>query len=773
VSAAEQPTDEQSKQQSAADRMKALKGKAEKARRYGVVDGLSADAIANLDRLFELSPGHLQLHGPGEMCECEPPEDAPSTASTKWLSRTCAQMTAVILEASTDRIRNRKRYERYTPAPGFRLDRLRAMILLLAQGHVGRGEVWQALVRELAITKDDVEVVERALRELNATEAPAELRYPHGAKHPTHLMAEDGAPGVICDGPRCGGKADPELERLRAVFEAEYRSYAALEGVYAVPLEGRKIGRAVGLIDHSGTSEFGSMFGAGAYGRLGTMPKAEKIKQVVSLIHGLARRDAENRDLDLLPVRAARYRDGYLIDLANEGKYVEVDEHGWRVTDWRPEYPVMLATQRPLSIPVRRVGEDPRLHHLGFEESDSNWHQIRMWAGTAFFCDHERQQMLLTGGSGSGKSKRAESIASIVDPLGTDSNGDPVMGGPLPDDEVLGPMLLKHYLFTSDNLTMLKPEDSDRLCRITTGYRFDRRVLYTTADTYSAIVKRPGLLTGIDVPPQMREDAQNRMLHIHLDSNAPKRPSVELAQERVELGPAMLGALLDDMVKILKAYRAGNYDKQDRFPIVACAAQVFGPKYVQTRKDRQAELARQRAEGDVLLQTVAKVVKYAGVECTEGGSTCRALCVTAPELYAAVNATYPPGEIPIRQWAANPGSLSTRMGHHKDTLKALGLTKVNKVDGKARYTLLMHSANSETATVPEPPTSVVRHTPVRLRRAPEGGRAVHRPRGRQHMGEAARGDPDPAGAAHRGREARGAAGSRRGAAADPRGGGSL
>src|SRR5690606_22209255 len=114
------------------------------------------------------------------------------------------------------------------------------------------------------------------------------------------------------------------------------------------------------------------------------------------------------------------------------GNYVYVTAAGWRVVRWNEDFPVMLATQRPLPIPVPATGNDVRRKHLGFAEDDPNWHMIRIWHATAFFSDHERQMMLLTGGSGSGKTKRAESIAYVVDPLDTDSNGNPVMGGPLP-----------------------------------------------------------------------------------------------------------------------------------------------------------------------------------------------------------------------------------------------------------------------------------------------------------------------------------------------------
>jgi hypothetical protein len=685
---------------SADEKMAETKAKAAEEQDNAVYEGLSPEGAGVLRRLLELSPGHRKEHKPGEDCDCPLPVDCPDTAARVWLGETCRQMAAVMLRVKADRINNAKRYEFYTPEPGFRLEILAEAILLMAQGHTGGRLYWEALIKALAIKpnrKDEISVVDTALIELKGVEAPARLRFPHGKKHPRR----EATPGTACDGDRCGGMGDADTEMMLACFDSTFTSHVATDDIYAVDRRGRQRGRATMVVDGKATSTFGSSMVTIAYSKLGSHPGPHRVANVASLLRGQALAKVRDATPTALPVRAAVHGRGYLIDLG-QGQYVEVAEDGWRVTPWKRNYPVMLAAARPLPVPVQpgQGQPDPRLRHLGFATGDPNWHQIRMWQATAFFCDHERQLMFLTGGSGSGKSKRAQSVAAIVDPLAEDAHGRPVMGGPLPDDDTLAPELLRNYLFTSDNLTHLDEEDSDRLCRIATGYRFVRRVLYTTADTYSVVVLRAGLLTGIDVPPQLREDAQNRLLHLELDPTAEKRSSSELDEERRTLGPQMLGALLNDMVAVLKAFRAGQYDEHDRFPIVACAAQVFGEEYVKTRDGRQSELAITRAEGDTMLAAVAQVVRWAGMTDREDQKK-RTLGVTAQELFDAVVATQENHRIP-KGWSTNPNALKTRMGRNLATLRAFGIEMTNQRTEKERWTELVYHEDRARVTCPGP-----------------------------------------------------------------------
>lgn len=672
------------------------------------VPGLSEKDATYLLRLIDLSPGHDDPD-PCEKqsdCACSPAADTPSGAygARGWLiDNPCGQVQSVLLRVEADRIRNARRYEYYTPEPGFREEVLRDFLLLYAAGHMGRMSAWHTLLKKLNVRGEErARLVEQVLRSLNGVEAPAFLRWPHGEKHPRMI-----AKGTVCEGKRCGGRAHADTEQMVAVFDADFSASVAKDGIYAVPHRGRNAHRAVMEIDNKPLSGFGARLGASAYEKLGKQPGPDAIGALAALIRGRVLRDLDDRQAlpPVLPVRSTPYRDGYLIDIGTAGKFVFVNAEKWWVVDWQPDFPTMLACERPLPIPKKPKGEDPRLRHLGFHEHEQNWHQIRMWQATAFCADHERQMMLLTGDSGSGKTKRAESIAWIIDPLEVDSNDNPVMGGPLPEDEALGPMLLRNYLFTSDNLSAMTHEDSDRLCRIATGYNFTRRVLYSTADLYSVTVRRPGLLTGIEVPTGLAEDAQNRMLHLHLDSNAAKRPSEEIARERHELGPQMLGALLDDMVAVLKAYRDGQYNREDRFPIVACAAQTFGPEYIATREAGKSELARTRASGDTLLAAVAKIVKHAGINRVDEATKkdTRVLDLTGSELLDALMVSLPPGTPRPKSWPTSAQGLTRRFRTNKDTVKAFGLGIEDIRTEKERRQRLTYVVDAETVDIPEPP----------------------------------------------------------------------
>lgn len=685
----------------ATERMAKLKDKAEQDAAATVFNGLTEPAATYLRRVFELSPGHTLPHSDDPLtgCECPMPDGYPLDMPTQgWLDIECRQMDALLLRIRADRIRNAHQHQRYTPEPGFRLEVLADALVLLASGHAGSRIVWEKVLKLLGLAKMDeeaVRTVETALLAMEGMEAPASLRFPYGTKHPRISKA----PGTVCDGPDCGGRADADTEAMLACFDSGYRAHVATDDIYAVAKTGRNVGRATMAIDGKAASTFGSMMVATAYTKLRKHPGPQRVTNAAGLIRGLALEAVEDQHPTPLPVRATTYGDGYLIDLGADGRYVHVTAGGWRVIDWNPNLPVMLAAARPLPVPTDPGKGDPRLGHLGFTADDPNWHQIRMWQATAFFCDHERQLMMLTGGSGSGKTKRAQSIAAIVDPLAEDAHGRAVLGGPLPEDDVLGPKLLRNYLFTSDNLSDLDGEESDRLCRIATGYQFSRRVLYTTADTFEVTVLRAGLMTGIDVPPQLREDAQNRLLHLELNASAAKRASGELDAERRAMAPVMFGALLNDMVAVLRAYQAGEFDQHDRFPIVACAAQAFGPEYASSRVGHQRELARNRAEGDTQLAAVAQVVKHAGT--VLGDVTSPRVALSAAELHQAVLATTPRGEA-LKGWSVNPNSLADRIKRNAATLAAFGITVDKKRTNTERYTVLTWVEDMQRVDVPPP-----------------------------------------------------------------------
>jgi hypothetical protein len=698
---------------SAAERMRKLKEAADQAEEDRLFVGLSEPNAAYLRRVFAISPGHSAEHRRDEdtneeVCECPLTDGCPPTKSRAWYDLECRQVAALMIRVRADRIRNAHKYQYYTPDPGFRLEVLRDLLILLSSGHLGSRGAWAEVVKQLGLTPQDKdgnnEVLNVALADMVGKEAPAELRFPRGERHPYLHSPKMTVPGMACDGPLCGGRGDSATEELLAVYSADHRSHVAVDDIYAVAVKGPQVGRAVMAIDSKSASEFASAMMAAAYDKLGYNPGPTRISTAATLIRGTALRWARQGNVQRTPlaVRCVRYGEGYLIDLGT-GRAVEVTEHGWSVCNWKPEYPVMRATARALPEPVRYGGETAgtiRRKHLSFEEDDPNWHQVRIWQAVEFFDDHERQHLFLTGGSGSGKSKRAQSIAAIIDPLATTADGRPVMGGPLPDDDALAPQLMSNYLFTSDNLTNINEEDSDRLCRIATGYRFTRRVLYTTSDLYEAVVVRAGLFTGISIPPQLREDAQNRILHLELSQEAEKRPSTVLDTERERLGGVMLAELLDDMVAVLKAWNAGQYNTEDRFPIVDCAAQVFGPEYVATRAARQDDLARNRAEGDTQLQAVAMVVKHAGVPVL--GTEKRVVALTAEQWHSAIAHTQADPERTPKHWSPNANALAQRLSRGKDTLAIMGVEIHRRRSSKARWIELVWDPAQQSTQIPDP-----------------------------------------------------------------------
>lgn len=559
----------------------------------------------------------------------------------------CRQVKVELLELQTAQVNRARGVYVADPDTGQQLALFQRLFSLATQGHAGAHEPI-----ELAV-------------DMYGTKAAALA---------AGMLAKIALPAQDCYGKKCGPSRAGDVQTVRLIFEEQFRLIKAIDGIFTIPRDGMNQGRAIEPLSLSADGPTGQTLAA-EMNALGYQAKGTPIVEALRTLAGDASKVAPKR-LPSLPVRSTRYQGGYLIDLANDaGEYVHVTADGWEILPPSEELPVFRVSATPLPRPERGGNMESFRDHLSFKPDDVNWRLIRPWMATALMCDIERPFLYLSGESGAGKTARGVSILSIIDPvLPTDDGTEALDGAPPEDEKDLVARYAARYTITSDNLTKISQETSDRLCRVVTGYKFSVRKLYTDSEMIERSFMRTGVLTGIDIPLGLAGDGLNRVVHVALEDLQSRREKSEVVAEREHNAGLWFGALLDDMVRVMREAPQVVLPRFERFSTQAKAAMIFGQEYYQARVDRLEEDHANRGQGDELMIRVACTIRDKTANMLPGQE--RSVDLTAAELLTALGYD-PDGGITTPKWMPrNAASFGAQLNKNADSLRTLGVTFV-------------------------------------------------------------------------------------------------
>ena len=155
--------------------------------------------------------------------------------------------------------------------------------------------------------------------------------------------------------------------------------------------------------------------------------------------------------------------------------------------------------------------------------------------------------LVISGEQGTGKSVLARVFRALVDPSSVP------LSSPVKDERDLVARAKNNHVVAFDNVSTIRPDLADALCRLATGGGLGGRKLYTDADEAVFEAQRPIILNGI---PELawRGDLADRAVTFTLPSiKAEERLPEEPLWERFKaVHPAVFGRLLDAMVDGLK-----------------------------------------------------------------------------------------------------------------------------------------------------------------------------------------------------------------------------
>lgn len=199
---------------------------------------------------------------------------------------------------------------------------------------------------------------------------------------------------------------------------------------------------------------------------------------------------------------------------------VEIGADGWRVV----AEPGARFSRTPgagaLPIPIPGTGDITLLRRFLNVASEDDFRLLVGWLIGCLYPTGPYPILILTGEQGSAKSTTAKVLRQLIDPA------KPATGSSPKDERDLFIAATNRHVLAYDNLSRIKPDLADALCRIATGGGFSTRKLHTNDEEMLFDVTRPCLLNGI---PELasRADLADRAISITLPVIPPERRQCE------------------------------------------------------------------------------------------------------------------------------------------------------------------------------------------------------------------------------------------------------
>lgn len=303
----------------------------------------------------------------------------------------------------------------------------------------------------------------------------------------------------------------------------------------------------------------------------GLAPSRRTIEDALNTVDGIAKHDGQARRVY---TRFAMANGKLYWDLCDERwRQVELSSHGYRLID-AGESPVRFRRalgMQPLPAP-QPGGRLADLRPFFNLPDEDDFVMLVGWMIGAMRADAQAFPVLcLFGEQGSAKSSAARFIRLLLDP-----NKAPLRGR-LREERDLLISTLASWIVSVDNVSKLTQEQSDMLCRLSTGYGFAKRKLYSDDEEVIFQATRPAVITGI---PEVVESADlvDRAIVIEM----PPIPEEERRDERAMLRdfetarPKLMGALCDAVSEALRNLDSTRIDRPPRmadFAIFVTAAE--------------------------------------------------------------------------------------------------------------------------------------------------------------------------------------------------------
>jgi putative DNA primase/helicase len=397
----------------------------------------------------------------------------------------------------------------------------------------------------------------------------------------------------------------------------------------------------------------------------------QALSEALGAFEAMAQRGPERR----VGIRIWRGEDGAVwLDLGRaDWALVRIAPEGWYVVTAADVPLVRTSGLAPLPLP-EPVGRAAALNALRSQFNVGSEHGLMLlaaWLVCALFPEGPYAVLALDGEQGSAKTTVSRKARRCVDPHVADIR-------PLPKDERdLIVAARNARVLAYDNVSHLKPEMADAICRVATGAGWGERELYTNGEEYFTRVCNPVLLNGI---PSLlgRADLADRALAVTL---VPIADEERLSEAKVWAAfdaalPGILALLLDALALVLRdgpGLSLARLPRMADFAKLACAA---APAFGWTVEDMLAALERNWAgifDAVVEADQVAKAVQALASERVSRNEG--PWFGTSEELLELLNQRVPQ-EQRERGWPRDPTRFSMRLRRAAPALRKTGIEAI-------------------------------------------------------------------------------------------------
>jgi hypothetical protein len=367
-------------------------------------------------------------------------------------------------------------------------------------------------------------------------------------------------------------------------------------------------GSAIGRSFRGNADALRAELAAAFFDRYGKAPSSSALADAMNTLEGLALR----APTDTFALRVGQHDDDTIyVDLGQEPeRFVRISPSGWAVVDTSPVRFVRTNLTAAQVTPAAGGSLDEL--RAFFHLNNDTWTLNLGWLVAAYFPDLPHPVAYHAGERGTGKSSAAGQCVDLVDPVRVERRTPPR------DQKDWAALVRAAWITCLDNLSGIPHWLSDALCCVVTGGGTPFRRLYTDDDLHVVNIKRPVVITGIDLGA-IRDDLADRMLHIQHEviPRDKRRSEKELKAAWDEALPRNLGALLDLVVKVLDALPEVDVDELPRMAdfaeVLAALDEVLGTDAVLFYGRQADDLDTRALEADQIATAIQEMMQARSV----------------------------------------------------------------------------------------------------------------------------------------------------------------
>jgi putative DNA primase/helicase len=271
------------------------------------------------------------------------------------------------------------------------------------------------------------------------------------------------------------------------------------------------------------------------YDHFGKMPNATQFRELLQLIKHKALNLANEMDVHK---RVAIYNEVVYIDLAdNLGSTIKITREGYNVIFNPPVLFIRNDGMLPLPLPKKSTNAFRRLQRIVPLKGD-DFKLFVTFLITSLVPPGPYPILVLQGEQGTGKSYLSKLIKRLIDP-----SKAPIRALPKNTEDLLI-AARNTWLLCFDNITGLKPWQSDLLCCLATNAGWTTRKHYNNLEEVYVEVCRPVVLNGIG-DFITRNDLADRVILLNLPvmDKSKRQPEYVLNRKYQHVHPYVLGAV--------------------------------------------------------------------------------------------------------------------------------------------------------------------------------------------------------------------------------------